>query len=76
MVTRQMERRLEEFYSDRYRRIWVQYCTLSKGRSEYRAVLTLFPLQGPYTMMFTPTINAVDYDTILNFMEESLLSTN
>ena len=76
MVTRNMERRLEEFYSDRYRRIWVQHCTLSKGRSEFRAVITLFPLQGPYTMIFTPTINAVDYDTILNFMEEHLPITN
>ncbi len=72
MVTRQLERRLEEYYSDRYRRIWVQYCTLSKGRSEYRAVITLFPIQGHYTMIFTPTINAVDYETILSFMEESL----
>jgi len=72
MVTRELERRLEAYYSDRYRRIWVQYCTLSKGRSEYRAVITLFPIQGHYTMLFTPTINAVDYDTILNFMEENL----
>jgi len=72
MVTRQLERRLEEYYSDRYRRIWVQYCTLSKGRSEYRAVITLFPIKGHYTMLFTPTINAVDYETILSFMEESL----
>jgi len=64
MNTRIVEDRLMDEYSDVYRTIWVQYTQISKGRSEYRVVVTLFPIEGPYTMLFSDTINSVDYDTV------------
>jgi hypothetical protein len=76
MNTNNIERRLLERFSDTYRRIWVQYSTLSKGRSEYRAVITLFPLQGQYTMLFTPTINTIEYEIFERLIGERLTGTD
>jgi len=71
MNIRNIERRLLEAYSDDYRRIWVQYTQLSKRRSEYRVCLTLFPITGQYTMLFSGTINTIDYDTVSKVIENS-----
>jgi hypothetical protein len=76
MNTNNIERRLLERFSDTYRRIWVQYSTLSKGRSEYRAIITLFPFRGQYTMLFTDTINMIEYDIFERIIEGSLQGTD
>lgn len=76
MDTRFIERRLLENFSDTYRRIWVQYTQLSKNRSEYRVVITLFPLQGTYTMLFSGVINTIDFETMRNIIDENLQGTN
>ena len=71
MNTNNIETRLLETYSNDYRRIWVQYTQLSKRRSEYRVCITLFPITGHYTMLFSGTINAIDYDTVSEIIENS-----
>lgn len=71
MNIRNIENRLLEAYSDDYRRIWVQYTQLSKRRSEYRVCLTLFPITGQYTMLFSGTINTIDYDTVSKIIKNS-----
>ena len=70
-----LNNRLTEAFPQ-YRRIWVQYCTLSKRRSEYRAVITLFPLEGTYTMLFSDIITDVNFETISTIIENNLQSTN
>jgi hypothetical protein len=76
MDTRLIERRLVETFSNTYRTIWVQYCRLSKNRSEYRAIITLFTLTGTYTMLFSDIINDVDYETMRKIIEENMQGTN
>lgn len=68
MNTRNIEEELLEEFSNEYRAIWVQYCTISKRRSEFRVCITLFPIVGSYTMLFSDTINSIDYDTISNLI--------
>jgi hypothetical protein len=68
MNIREIERRLLEYASNDYRRIWVQYTLLSKARSEYRVVITLFPIRGQYTMLFTDTLNEISYDNIVKYL--------
>lgn len=68
MNTRNIEEELLEEFSNEYRTIWVQYCTISKRRSEFRVCITLFPIVGSYTMLFSDTINSIDYDTISNLI--------
>jgi hypothetical protein len=76
MNTRNIENRLMEVYSDRFRRIWVQYCVISKRRSEYRLCITIFPIRGQYTMLFSGTIKSIDYDTVRNIIEKDLEGTD
>ena len=75
MNTNIIESRLLERFSDTYNRIWVQYATLSKGRSEYRAVITLFPINGQYTMLFTNTIKEIEYSIFEKLIQDKLGNT-
>jgi len=67
--------RLQSEFNSHYRRIWVQETTLSKGRQEYRFVITLFPHNGPYHMLFSNVVNDVNFDEasklIQNYLDNS-----
>lgn len=67
-----LERRLLEEFNSHYRRIWVQETTLSKRRKEYSVVITLFPLQGTYGMLFSGVLNEVTFDNLSTLIENHL----
>ena len=66
-----LERRLETEYSQ-YRRIWIQETRLSKRRQEYRFVVTLFPIEGQYFMLFSDTVNEVSFEEVSRIIENNL----
>jgi hypothetical protein len=45
-------------YSDRFRRIWVSFTRIGKVRVD--VLVTLFPLEGPYTMRSIHNLTAED----------------
>lgn len=47
-----IESQLQEAFPQ-FRRIWLQYSRPSKKREEYNIIITLFPLRGDYTMLFS-----------------------
>jgi predicted AAA+ superfamily ATPase len=72
MVDSTLQTRLQSHYDSQYRRIWVQYTRLSKRRSEYRIVLTLFPHDGEYFFLFSDVVNQIDFNTCSNLIENNL----
>jgi len=69
-----VQSRLQSHYNSQYRRIWVQYTQLSKRRSEYRIVLTLFPHGGEYFMLFSDIVSEVNFEECSNLIENHLHS--
>lgn len=76
MLDSNLQNRLVSQYSSQFRRIWVQYTRLSKVRSEYRFVLTLFPHEGEYFFLFSDVVNSVDFNTCSNLIENHLDNSN
>jgi hypothetical protein len=64
--------RLQSEFNSHYRRIWVQTVTLSKRRQEYRFEVTLFPIEGPYFMLFSDIVNEVSFDEVSRIIENNL----
>ena len=79
-IVRRIGTRLEISLEDQFpefRRIWVQYTRVSKRRSEYSMVITLFPADGgPYNMIFSGLVSEVNFETTSNLIQEHLDGTD
>ncbi len=69
---RQIELRLQS-ENPQFRRVWVQF---SRVGSRHRIVLTLFPQNGEYRMLFGVTYEELTYDIVNEMIQKDLVESN
>ncbi len=58
--------RILEDYDGQFRCVWVQFSNIGKTRS--RLCITLFPIRGTYTMLFTEELASIEWTHVQNLV--------
>ena len=69
-----VESDLSEYYSDRLRRLWVNYVRISKRRGEYQLQLVLFPdgVDNPYRIVTGEVITNPSTEYVMGLIDGEL----
>jgi len=64
-----IQRTMNSRHSSRYRRIWVQYARI--GKEKVDIVITLFPINGDYRMVFFRGLNVhtISLESVLGLID-------
>lgn len=54
-------------YAGQFRGVWVQFSNIGKSRS--KLCITLFPIRGPYRMVFTEELDSINWTDVQKLVD-------